>query len=365
MAPSATDRAFWKSIQSRSFAPVYCLYGENDFLKEQAVRQLVAAAVEPATREFNFDARRAGELDAATLGSLIDTPPMMAERRVVVVRDMAALKRDARAMLDRHLERLARRSGAPDVVLVLVFPAGEKGKPDRALAERTLAVELGPLTGDRLPRWIAHHVTTELGASITPEAIDLVQHAVGNDLGALAAELDKLASYVNGGTIDEAAVAAVVGVRRGETLGDFLDLVARRDAPRALALLPHILEQPKTTAVSIVMALTTQMLALAWGEAARTAGLSPGRLEGEYFNLLRRTGGAYTGRPWGEAVKAWAAVTDRWSAPALDAALDALLAADVALKETRVSSDLQILGTLVLTLCTPTPPTVLPRPLLS
>ena len=61
--------------------------------------------------------------------------------------------------------------------------------------------------------------------------------------------------------------------------------------------------------------------------------------------------GAFPGRPWGEAVGAWAKHTDRWSAAQLDAALSALLAADVALKETRLSSEEQLLTSLVLTLC--------------
>ncbi len=36
----------------------------------------------PSTRDFNLDIRAAAELDAETLGSLLGTPPMMAERRV-------------------------------------------------------------------------------------------------------------------------------------------------------------------------------------------------------------------------------------------------------------------------------------------
>ncbi|MGH7721196.1 MAG: hypothetical protein ACREON_20445, partial [Gemmatimonadaceae bacterium] len=42
---------------------------------------------------------------------------------------------------------------------------------------------------------------------------------------------------------------------------------------------------------------------------------------------------------------------EHWDAPGLDAALDALLAADISLKETRLSSDEQLLATLVLALC--------------
>ena len=47
----------------------------------------------------------------------------------------------------------------------------------------------------------------------------------------------------------------------------------------------------------------------------------------------------------------WASGVDRWSPSALDRALDALLEADKALKETRLSSEDQIMSTLVLSMC--------------
>jgi DNA polymerase-3 subunit delta len=335
--PALLDRAFDKSLKRGEFERVYYFHGDDDFLKERAVRALVAAAVDPATRDFNLDIRAAAELDAETLGSLLGTPPMMAARRAVVVRDVAALRKDARAVLDRYLA-----SPAADVVLALVAPASEKAKVDKALESRAATVEFKPLSGDRVPRWIIHQVESELGATITPEAAELLQQAVGNELAALAAELDKLASYAGGGTIDEDAVADVVGVRRGETLGDFLDKIAARDTGGALALLPHILSQPKTSAVSIVMALTTQMLAIGWGITRS------GRAD--YFELLK-SGKAFPMRPWGEAARAWSAAERHWTDDSIDGALDALLSADISLKETRISSDAQLLSTLVLTLC--------------
>jgi DNA polymerase-3 subunit delta len=334
--PAILERAFRKSLQRGEFERVYYFHGDDDFLKEQSVRELIAVAVDPSTRDFNLDIRAGAELDAETLGSVVGTPPMMAERRVVVVRDVAALRKDARASLDRYLEQ-----PAPDVMLILVAPAAEKAKVDKALEKRATTVEFAPLSGDRVPRWIIHHVESVLGATITPGAAELLQQATGNELAALAAELDKLASYAGGGTIDEAAVADVVGVRRGETLGDFLDRVAARDAAGALALLPHILAQPKTSAVSIVMALTTQMLAIGWGIT---------RTRADYFELLK-SGKAFPMRPWGEAARAWSAAERHWDDDAIDAALDALLAADIALKETRLSSDAQLLTNLVLALC--------------
>jgi DNA polymerase-3 subunit delta len=75
-----------------------------------------------------------------------------------------------------------------------------------------------------------------------------------------------------------------------------------------------------------------------------------GRLSNELFALLKETG-AFPMRPWGEAVSAWVRGTDRWTAEALDRALETLLAADRALKDTRVSSDEQLVAGVILTMC--------------
>jgi DNA polymerase III subunit delta len=341
----SAQRSLHKAITTGSFDRAYLLWGDDDFLKESAAKQIVDKAVDPATRDFNLDVRRAAELDAGALDSLLSTPPMMAERRVVVLRDVGGMKKPARAALDRYLER-----PAEDAVLVLVA-AGGGAKVDKGLQGKTTAVEFAPLSGERVPKWIAHHARTELGVEISEGAIELLQSAVGDDLAQLSSELDKLSSYTSGAEIDEAAVSAVVGIRRGETLGDLLDRVAERDAARALPLVEHVLSQPKTTAVSVVMALSAQTLALAYGRAQRANGVPASRMEGTFFNLLRETKGGVTGRPWGEATRAWARTVDRWNERDLDRALQSLLAADMTLKESRLSSDEQVIRSLILSLC--------------
>jgi DNA polymerase III subunit delta len=338
---SAGEKALHAALKKRVFDSVYYLFGEDDFLKDQKIREIVDAAVESSTRDFNLEVRRASELDAEALDALLGTPPMLAERRVVVLRDVDKLKKAARTLLDRYLARPAH-----DTVLVLVSPSGVKA--DKTLSAHAMTVEFAPLTGDRLPRWVDHH-TKQLGRTITPEATTLLVEAVGADLPQLAVELEKLASYTSE-MIDERAVADIVGVRRGESIGDFLDAVAAKDIGAAIGLIPIVLQLPKTNPVSIVMALTVQTLALGYAEATLAAGSSPRGLFNELMALLKDTG-AYPFRPWGDAVNAWTKHAPRWTAAEIDAALHALFTADTALKDTRLSSPEQLLTTLVLALC--------------
>jgi DNA polymerase-3 subunit delta len=116
-------------------------------------------------------------------------------------------------------------------------------------------------------------------------------------------------------------------------------------------MLPAVLEQPKSSAVTMVMALTSQTLVIGWAQAARERGTSSSRLSGELYTLLKESGSVFTGRSWGEFVSSCARASDTWSARAIDDALEALLAADSALKDTRLSSDEQLLASLVLRLC--------------
>lgn len=327
-------RALSAAIRDKKFSPAYYLHGEDEYRKDDALRALLEAAVDPATRDFNLDVRKGGELDGETLASLLGMPPMMAERRVVVIRDLGSAKKDARAALEKYLA-----APAPDVLLVMTSGADDDKEVDLPNVE---TVQIRAHTGAELPKWITTRVE-RLGARITPAAMDLLQNAVGSDAGQLAIEIDKLASYVSGGEIDEAAIGAVVGIRREETLAHLLDAVAARDARLALSVLPGVLQQPKMSAVFIVMTLTTQTMAFAIAQARG------GRAN--FFDILKSGGSNVAGRAWGEAANAWSRHVSRWTLPQIDAALAALLQADFALKGSRVSSDEQVLATAILAMC--------------
>lgn len=339
----AASRSLQTILKNREFDPAYYIHGEDEYQKEAAVKQIAEAAIDPAGRPFNLETRRASELDAESLDVLLSTMPMFSERRIVVLQDPGALKKQPRSVLDSYLER-----PAPGTSLLMVAPAG---KVDRALQNRATELKFDLLTPARVLKFIAHHARETHGASITPAAAELLHSVVGSDLHELTTELDKLASYASGGEIDEVTVSEIIGIRHGETLGDFADAIANRNASSALGMIARLLSQPKTSGVSIVMMLSNQTLAMAWGRAKLDRGMSITSLEREYIGLLQSSGWLRLPRSFGALAKSWASVTEDWSAESLDRSINALLAADMALKETGVASDEQILAGLVLSMC--------------
>src|SRR6266516_2799666 len=130
--------------------PVYYLHGEEDVLKEEAVRALLERAVDPAARDFNLDTRVAADLDPEALRALVDTPPLLAERRAVVLRGIEQLKKKGKTR-----DELLRYLDNPNPSTVLILIQGE-GEADADLATRATAVQVDRLSPDRVGRWATH-----------------------------------------------------------------------------------------------------------------------------------------------------------------------------------------------------------------
>src|SRR5256885_159145 len=231
---------------------VYYLHGDEYVLKDEAVQALVDRVLDVGARDFNFDQRSAGELDAEAFHSLVNTPPLLAAVRVVVLRGVENVRKTSkvRQALVRYLQ-----APNPTTLLILVQGAGEP--PDAELARSATTVAIEPLPAPRVHKWVAHRAK-QLQLTLEPDAAELLVQTVGNDLGALAGELEKLAAVVAGRTSGGGAtredVAALVGARPGQTLQDLIDAALERRAAAAAPLLEPLLEPAGVTRGRILLA---------------------------------------------------------------------------------------------------------------
>jgi DNA polymerase-3 subunit delta len=332
--------ALLRSLKKGAPDPVYLLHGDEDALKDEAVRALLDAAVGPAARDFNLDTRFAADLDAEAFHALVNTPPMLAERRAVVLRGVDQLGKRKSKLRDELIRYLS----APNPTTMLVLVAGAEF--DAELGRGATGVSLEPLAPERVPGWMSHRAA-KLGLALAPDAVELLVAAVGNDLSALALELEKLAALAGDRPATAADVTALVGVRRGETVHDLVDAALDRQAARAAQLVEPVLEQAGMSGVKILTLIGTHLVGTALARAERDRGASGARLEDAVFRQL------LAARPYGlrkykdEAAR-WARWSGQWAATELSAALRAALAADRALKGTTVTDDRGVLMQLVL-----------------
>src|SRR5256885_4667275 len=127
--------------------PVYLLPGDEYVLKDEAIRALVDASI-GSSRDFNLDIRFAADLTPEAFHALVNTPPMLADRRAVVIRGLEQLGKRKTKLRDEVVHYVG--SPNPTTLLVLVVAADEE--PDSEIVRACTAIELGPLAADRLPR---------------------------------------------------------------------------------------------------------------------------------------------------------------------------------------------------------------------
>jgi len=348
--PRHTHDDLLRALGRSDLAPVYYLHGTEDVLKEEASRAIVEQALAPEERDFNLDQRSAGQLDPEALHSLVNTLPMLASRRAVVIRDIEAWKKKAaqREVLARYLA-----NPSSETVLVLVEGAPNEEKlrdytPDAEIAARAYAVDFAPLEPARVARWLGFHAK-RLGITFGPGAAEHLASSAGYELGPLRAELEKLGSLADSGPISRERVGELVGVHHGETLEDWVEATFADQASRALELTRRVLDQGGMSGVKMVTALGSSLIGVRLARAHYDKGSRGSALERVLFDRLRQVRPFGLG-DWKLATRNWSRWAASWPLPRSRAALRAILGADTALKGTRVSDEVGIVVGLVLRL---------------
>lgn len=342
MTPPFSFDSAYRQVKRGALAPVYYLTGDEDVLKDELVDLIVAQAVDAAARDFNVDTRAAGDVDGEQLHALVETPPMLAERRAVVIRNVEQWRRGARVwdVLERYLQR-----PSPSTVLILIHGSGEK--PERALTQAAAHVAVEALSAERIVRWVGVRAE-RAGLRLTPEAVELLVAAVGGDLGHLATEIDKLATLSpDGATLTAADVGQVVGVRFGETPHDWVAAVLAREIPRAVRMIEPLLAAAGVSGVRLVMLLGTHLVGVRLAAEYLSQGMPARRAEAALFAAIRQSRPPGLG-DWKAEAKRWVEWAGRWTPAELDLAIQAAYDADRQLKSTTVSDDAGIVTTLIL-----------------
>lgn len=317
-----------RSLASGKLGGVFFLFGDEEYLKEEMTSALVEAHLDPAVRDFNLDQLRGSDVTPETLASIAATPPMMAEWRVVVVRDAQALAASARSRAVIE-DLLARKFEGLAVVLVAALPDKAKAQIYDKLRKQAIAVEFPQLNAADVPGWLIARAKSD-GYDLETDAARALAGAIGAELGVLVQELRKLYGFVQQRkaiTLED--VLAAVGTVLRQNRWEWFDMLGERRFGEARAALPVLLDAGES-GVGLVIGIGTHFLRLAilanGGERALEEALPP------YQRWL-------AGRLARQAKK--------WQAADLERALDDLLRADRLLKSTNLG-DHAILEELIL-----------------
>jgi len=239
----------------------FYLHGEDHFRKEETVRALIDAHVDPATRDFNLDPLRGTQVEAEALASVLATPPMMAEWRVVVLREVEGLAPSKKSR-EELLKVVAKPPPGLALIMSCTVPAGSKAKFYRELGKAAQSVEFKAIAEADVPGWLMTRAREANGIELEVDAARALGGAIGQNLGVLTQELEKLAAFVGDrGKVTLEDVRAAGTRLPSQDRWQWFDLVGDRKLEEARSALPVLFGQGES-GVGLVIGLTTHLLRL-------------------------------------------------------------------------------------------------------
>lgn len=290
-----TFEEFRQEVKGGTISPLYLFVGEEEYLQAQALRVL-QDTVDEALRVFNVSVFSIGSDNGTgsktTAAMVIDEAnqlPMIASRRLVVVREFDKIKEDEQ---DRILAYLKNPAPTTTVVFQAVSP-DKRRKLTSALTKTCVVVGFEPLDEGRAIRWAKDYLE-QTGCRIDAGALRLLISLVGTRLTRLVNELEKLSAFAGGGTIDSAAVQELVPRATEHASWELWDAIVGRDRKRAVRLMNRLLDH--SDALPILGSLASFYRRLLTGKELMERGAptdeikkATGQWSQNFFNGLRRT----------------------------------------------------------------------------
>ncbi len=219
-----------EDIRNGQFQSVYLLCGEEAYLKKQYKDKLKRAMADPDD-SMNFSAYEGKGINPKEVIDLAETLPFFADRRVILIENSGFFKNSC--------EELAEYMPQIPETTHFIFVEDEidkRSKLYKAVKNAGKIVEFTSQTEELLTRWVLTRIKKE-GKNITGSVMQLFLNKVGNDMGNIDRELEKLLCYCMEKEVIEAAdVEAVTTEQTTNKIFDMVNAIAEHNQRKALDL---------------------------------------------------------------------------------------------------------------------------------
>lgn len=224
-------------IAQGEIEPVYLFVGDEDYLAEDLTNRLLRGVLEPGSEDFNLNIFYASEAEVGDIINAACAYPMMAERRVVIVKELHKILPGKLAALLTYLKN-------PLLTTCLILIAEQldfRLSATKKLRDAAVYVPLKRLYENRVNQWLRNYLK-EGEYTISEEALQLLQASVGTSLRAIVNEVGKIQLNIDPRReIEEDDVAHSVGISRQFSVFELCDAVGRKDALSSLKILSHMM----------------------------------------------------------------------------------------------------------------------------
>ena len=256
--PRITESDLKKQIKSKSFSPIYLIYGSEQMFVKSYTQKLCEAVAGKNPSDFNYHTF-SGDINFQEFAAALQIMPFMAERNCVVVSDIYFDNMD-KNQLDLFKELTNRVWD--DTVLIISMPTYVPSKNKTsftALVKRVeklgSAVSFDKINAQIVEKYVAKWAN-ENGKLISHLNASKIIQNVGDDLNLLKNEVNKICAYSKGEEITADDIELLSTVNLETRTYDMADDVIGGRGDRAFQKL-DILFYQREDPINILYALSS------------------------------------------------------------------------------------------------------------
>ena len=238
-----------KEIRNKKFEKIYFLHGEEPYFIDVLTKAIQDNALEESERDFNQSILYGKDAEVLSLISELKSYPMMAERRLVIIKEAQYFK--AIEQLESYLENPANSTIFVICYKYKTFDARKKTLKNAL--KNGVVFKSEKVKEYQLAEWIQQYMKTT-GYELTSKACMLLIESLGNDLGRIVKELEKLAVLIEKGTIiNENHIEENIGISKDYNVFELTNAVANKDNLKALKIVDYFDHNPKAADLVFVI----------------------------------------------------------------------------------------------------------------
>lgn len=258
-------RQIINDVKNGNFVPVYLLMGTEPYYPDLVCDEIMKYALADSERDFNQTVFYGLDTDAGTVASECRSYPMMAERRLVVVKEAQSMK---------TLEDLATYASDPmESTVLVILMHGASADKRRALyknvRKKGVVLVSDALRDYEMPQWITSFYKSR-GLDIEPAAAALLAEYAGTDMSRIMLETEKMQKNLPEGTVrvNAADIEKNVGISRQFSIFELTKALSYMKAEKALKIAAYIGNGPKFMLLLATAPLYTHFYRILKYEAA-------------------------------------------------------------------------------------------------
>jgi DNA polymerase-3 subunit delta len=239
-------------IKNKNFKPIYFLMGEEPYYID-AISDFIAKNV--LTEEelgFNQFVLYGRDVTIDDVVSNAKRYPMMAEKQVIIVREAQDLSRTIENLVGYAT------NPQPSTVLVMCYKYKKldaRKKLSKVLKKTGELFESKKLYDNQVPNWISR-VLQGKGHTITPKAAQMLVEFLGNDLGKVNNELEKLLLIIKPGEqITPQIIERNIGISKDFNNFELQNALGAKDFKKAYRIITYFSQNPKDHPIVLTVSL--------------------------------------------------------------------------------------------------------------